>query len=58
MYSVGDLIVCFGDLSGIVGIHIDEFNGVDGRYCVGQSNSEGRMLLEFCLKKELFVLNT
>ena len=31
------------------------FDGVYGRYGVGQRNLEGRMLLEFCLEKELCV---
>ena len=29
-----------------------------GGYGVGQRNLEGRMLLEFCLEKELYVSNT
>ena len=36
----------------------DGFDGVYGGKGVGQSNFEGRMLLKFCLKKELCVLNT
>ena len=39
---------------GILVRHVDEFGGVDGGYCIGQSNSEGRMLLEFCVEKELY----
>ena len=38
--------------------YIDGFHGVYGGYVVGQGNLEGRMLLEFCLEKELFVSNT
>ena len=35
--------------------HID---GLDGGYGIGQRNSEGNMLLEFCLEKELCMSNT
>ena len=41
--------MCFGSFSEHVGRHID---GLDG---VGERNFEGRMLLEFCLEKELCV---
>ena len=49
MHSADDLVKCFGNLSGR---HID---GFDGGYGVGWRNLEGRMLLEFCLEKELRV---
>ena len=38
--------------NGHVGRHID---GVHGGYSVGHRNLEGRMLSEFCPKKELCV---
>ena len=40
------------------GMHHDGFDGLHGGYGVGQRNLEGRMLLEFCLDKELCVSNT
>ena len=55
MYAVGDLFMCLGDINGHVGKHID---GFDGGHGIGQKNSEGRMLLEFCLEKELCVAIT
>ena len=58
MHSTGDLVVCLGDINWHVGRHIDRFDGVHARYGVGQRNFEGRMLLEFCLEKELCVSNT
>ena len=41
----------------MVGILIDLKMFMEGFY-VGQRNLEGRMLLEFCLEKELYVSNT
>ena len=42
------------DFNGYVGRHID---GFDRGYSVGHWKLEGRMLLEFCLEKELCVSN-
>ena len=47
--------MCLGDFIGHIGRH---FDGVHAGYGVGQRNLEGRMLLEFCLEKELRVSNT
>ena len=58
MHSAGDLVMYLGDINAHAGRHIDEFNGVHGGFGVGQRNLEGRMLLEFCLQKELCVSNT
>ena len=52
MNYTDDLVVCIGDFNGHVGRHID---GVHGGHGVGQRNLEGKMLLEFCLEKELCV---
>ena len=58
MHSAGDLVMCLDHFNGQIGRHIDEVVGVHGRYGVDQWNLEGRMLLEFCMEKELCVLNT
>ena len=50
-----DLVMCSGYFIGHIGRHIDGFDRVHGGYSVGQRNLEGRMLLEFCLEKELCV---
>ena len=50
--------MCLGDFNGHVGRHIDVFDWVHGGHGVGQRNLEGRMLLKFCLDKELCVSNT
>ena len=52
------VIWCLGDFDAHVGRHIDGFYGVHGGYGVGLRNLEGRLSLEFCLEKELCVLNT
>ena len=58
MHSADDLVMCLGYFNGHVGRHIDSFDGVHGGYGVGQRNLEGRMLLNFCLEKELYVSDT
>ena len=42
-HSVGDLVMCLGDVNGHVGRHIDGVHGVHGGNVVGQRNLEGRM---------------
>ena len=46
------------DFNGHVGKKIEGFEGVHGGNGIGQRNVEGRMLLEFCDEKELYVANT
>ena len=55
MHCAGDLVMCLGDVNGHVGRNIYGFDGVHGGYGVGQRNLQVRMLLEFCLEKELCV---
>ena len=58
MHSADDLVMCLGDFNGHGGRHIDGFEGVHGGYSVGHGNLQGRILLEFCLEKDLCVSNT
>ena len=58
MYRAGDLVMCLGGFNGHDGRHTGGFDGLYGGYGIGQRNLEGRMLLEFCLEKELCVSNT
>ena len=58
MRSVDDLVMCLGDFNGHVNRHIDGCDAVHGGYGVGQRNLEGRMLLQFCMEKELCASNT
>ena len=58
MHSADDLVMCLGAFNGQAGRHIDGFDGVRERYGAGQRNLQGRILLDFCLEKELCVSNT
>ena len=53
MHCADDFIMCLGVFNGHVNMHIDEFDCFFRGYGVVQRNLEGRMLLEFCLKKKL-----
>ena len=57
MHCADYLVMCWGDFSGHIARHIYGFLWVHGGYCVGQTNFEGRMLLELCLEKELCQLH-
>ena len=54
-HSADDLFMCLGDINGHVGRHINGFDGVHGGYGLSQRNMEAKMLLEYCLEKELCV---
>ena len=58
MHSAGDLAMCLCNLNGHVYKHIDGFDRVHGGYDIGRRNLRGRMLLECCLEKELYMSNT
>ena len=58
MHSAGGLVVCMHWFNGHLGRHIDGLDGVQGGYGVGLRSLKERMLLEFCLEKELCVSNT
>ena len=55
IHSASDLVMCLVDFNGHIGRNIDGFDGIHGGYVVGQWNLDGRMLLKFCLEKELCV---
>ena len=57
MHSAYYLVMCLGNYNRHVGRHIDGFDEDHGGYGIGQRNSEGGMLFEFCLEKELHVAN-
>ena len=47
--------MCLGDINGHVSGHIDGIDGVHGEFGVGQRHLEGRLLLELCWEKELWL---
>ena len=47
-----------GDFNGQVGEEMEGFEGFHGENRIAKRNAEGRMLLEFCDKRELCVVNT
>ena len=53
MRCAGDLAICLVDLSEHVGRYVD---GVHVGLGLGQRNLGYRMLLEFCLGKELYIV--
>ena len=55
MHSADDLAMCMGYINGHIGRCFDGLDGMHGGYGVGQRNLEGRMLLVFCLVKELCI---
>ena len=52
------VVLGLGDFNGHVGRRIDGFEGVHGRYEIGEGNVEGRRLLQFYDEKKLCVANT
>ena len=58
MHCSDDFVMCLGNFNGHVGWNIDGIDGFHGGYGVGLRNVEERMLVEFCLVKELCILNT
>ena len=53
-----DLFMCLGDINGHIGSQFCGCIGVHEGYDVGEINLDRRMLLVFCLEKELCVSNT
>ena len=58
LQNLSEVVCGLGDFYGHVGEEIDGFAGVHGKNGIGKRNAEGKMLLEFCDKKELCVANT
>ena len=58
MENADDLVVCLCDFHGHEGKYINGHSGDHGGYEIGYRILEGRMLLGFCLEKELCVSKT
>ena len=57
MHSEYELVVFMGDRNERVSWHVDGFCDVHGGHSIDQWNVEGRMLLYFCLLKELCLVH-
>ena len=53
-----EVLICLGDFNGHIGKEVDGFEGVHGGFEKGMRNLEGRLLLEFCVEKDLCVGNS
>ena len=58
LQNPGEVVLGVEDFIGHAGRRIDGFEGVHGRYGIGERNVEERRLIEFCDKKKLCVANT
>ena len=51
--NANEVLICLGDFNGHIGKKVDGFEGVHGGFGIGKRNLEGRLLLEFCVEKDL-----
>ena len=58
MANANEMVLGLGDFNGHVGKCAEGFGGIHGGYATGKRNVEGRMLLDFCVQKELCLANT
>ena len=56
--NANEVLICLGDFNGHIGKEVDGFEGVHGGFGIGKRNLEGRLLLEFCVEKDLRVGNS
>ena len=56
--NANEVLICLGDFNGHIGKEVDGFEGVHGGFGIGKRNLEGRLLLEFCVEKDLYVGNS
>ena len=56
--NANEVLICLGDFNGHIGKKVDGFEGVHGGFRIGKRNLEGRLLLEFCVEKDLCVSNS
>ena len=56
--NANEVLICLGDFNGHIGKEVDGFEGVHGSFEIGKRNLDGRLLLEFCVEKDLCVGNS
>ena len=58
MANANEMVLRLEDFNGHVGKCAEGFEGIHEGYGIGKRNVEGRMLLDFCVQKDLCVANT
>ena len=58
MANTNELVLSLRYVKGHVGKRAEGFEGIHGGYGIEERNTEGRMLLDFCDQKQLYVANT
>ena len=58
MANANEMVLGLGDFNGHMGKCAEGFKGIHGGYGIGKRIVEGKMLLDFCVQKELCVANT
>ena len=58
MANANEMVLGLGYFNDHVGKCAEGFEGIHGKYGIGKRNVEGRMLLDFCVQKNLCVANT
>ena len=58
MENENEVLIGLGDFNGHIGKEVDGFEVVHGGFGIGKRNVEGRLLLEFCVEKNLCVGNS
>ena len=56
--NASKVLICLGDFNGHIGKEVEGFEGVHGGFGIGKRNLDGRLLLEFCVEKDLCVGNS
>ena len=56
--NANEVLICLGDFNGHIGKEVDGFESFYGGFGIGKRNLEGRLLLEFCVEKDLYVGNS
>ena len=56
--NANEVLICLGDFNGHIGKEVNGFEGVHGGFGTGKRNLEDRLLLKFCVEKDLCVGNS
>ena len=56
--NANEVLICLRGFNGHIGKEVDGFEGAHGGFGIGKRNLERRLLLEFCVEKDLCVGNS